>query len=142
MTLRMCVKVREMKHLLIKGECEDVGRTIYKPLSEFHACLAGFQMFICCLDCRMSTGLRWLYQWVARVSRQGRKRTAEVMCMSNFSSLFRESFFQSLSAALIHSPLQACHSDPKGGTSSLSSPLLTLERTYESQEDRTSSSNS
>jgi hypothetical protein len=65
------MKVGEMKHLLIKGECEDVGRTIHKPLSELHACLPGFQTIICCFDCPMSTGLRWPYQSVAPVDKEG-----------------------------------------------------------------------
>jgi hypothetical protein len=73
--------------------------------------------------------------------RQGRERTAAVKCISNFSSLFRASFFHAMLAALMDSSPQACHSDPKGGISSLGRPLLTLDRTYESQEVRTSSSN-
>jgi hypothetical protein len=73
--------------------------------------------------------------------RQARERTAAVKYISNFSSLFKASFFHALSAALMDSLPQACHSVPKGGTSSLGSPLLTLDRTYESQEVRTSFSN-
>ena len=74
--------------------------------------------------------------------RQGRERTAATRCMSNFSSLFSASFFQVLLAALMASPCQASHSDPAGGMSSPGRPLLTLECTYASQEDRTWSNNS
>ena len=73
--------------------------------------------------------------------RQARERTAAVKYISNFSSLFKPSLFHALSAPLMDSSPQACHSDPKGGTSSRSSPLLTLERTYETHEVRTSSNN-
>ena len=129
-----------MRYLLIKGQCEDVGRIIHQLLGELCIRLPSFQVISRYLKGPISTRLKRRNQIMNPIGKQG-KRTAAVKYMSNFSSLFRASLFHALSEDLMDSSPQTCHSDPKGGTSSRSSPLLTLERTYESQEIRTSSNN-
>ena len=51
-----------MRYLLVKGQGEDVGRIIHKPLGQLCIRLSSFQVITRNLDGLKSTGLRGRYQ--------------------------------------------------------------------------------